>query len=247
MSKKSLLIGINYTHTSHELRGCHNDIESVNTYLKKIGFDEPVLLLDRPGCIYPTRNNILSEMRKFISTSKEGDLLYIHYSGHGSYTRDQNGDERDGKDELICPLDGFITDDDLFRILVKGLPQGVKLRVVFDCCHSGSALDLCCRYLCGNKIIKESENSQVDKDVIMFSGCRDTQTSADAYIDGDYSGALTWAFVKTLEYGKEYFQDMNWKDLLFKTRFKLKKGKYSQVPQLSTTRKDLLSTIVDLF
>ena len=37
---------------------------------------------------------------------------------------------------------GQITDDELFKILVKDLPEGCKLTAVMDCCHSGTGLDL---------------------------------------------------------------------------------------------------------
>ena len=41
--------------------------------------------------------------------------------GHGSQVRDLDGDEEDGYDEVICPLDfktaGPIVDDEMHRIL----------------------------------------------------------------------------------------------------------------------------------
>lgn len=49
-------------------------------------------------------------------------------------------------DETLVPLDyqsaGQITDDELHRIIVQPLPEGCKLTCVFDCCHSGTILDL---------------------------------------------------------------------------------------------------------
>jgi len=249
MAKKSLLIGINYIGTPNKLRGCHNDIKNVKEYLLTAGFSEAYMsvLLDSPGHTYPTKKNIIMAMKNLVSDAKVGDFLYIHYSGHGSSTRDWNGDEVDGKDELICSLDGFIVDDELFQVLIADLPEGVKLRVVFDCCHSGSALDLCYRYMHGNKLFLETKEREANKDVILLSGCKDAETSADAYIEKDYTGALTWAYLKSLKFGREYCKEMNWKDLLLKIRFSLKKGGYTQVPQLSTCNKSLLNIGVDLF
>ena len=37
------------------------------------------------------------------------------------------------------------------------------------------------------------------KVVTMFSGCRDDQTSADAHIEGEATGAMTWAFLEVME------------------------------------------------
>ena len=55
------------------------------------------------------------------------DSLFLHYSGHGGQTFDLNGDEEDGQDEFICPVDGgIIVDDELKALLSKHLPEGVR-------------------------------------------------------------------------------------------------------------------------
>lgn len=41
------------------------------------------------------------------------------------------------------------------------------------------------------------------KDVWMFSGCRDDQTSADATISGAATGAMSWAFIGTMRENPE--------------------------------------------
>ena len=142
---------------------------------------------------------------------------------------------------MICLLDGDVKDDDLFNILVKKLPKGVKLRVMFDCCHSGSGLDLPYRlreYSYGF----DSEHAGIhvdDKDIIMISGCRDEQTSADAWIATarENEGAMTWAWLQTLEWIHKYMPNANWVDVLYKMRFYLLEGEYDQVPQLSSSNK----------
>lgn len=67
-------------------------------------------------------------------------------AGHGGQTKDLDGDEDDGYDEVIYPVDfrqnGHITDDEMHRIMVRPLQQGVRLTAIFDSCHSGTALDL---------------------------------------------------------------------------------------------------------
>jgi hypothetical protein len=66
--------------------------------------------------------------------------------GHGGQTKDIDGDEDDGYDEVIYPVDfrtaGHIVDDEMHRIMVQPLQPGVRLTAIFDSCHSGSALDL---------------------------------------------------------------------------------------------------------
>lgn len=66
--------------------------------------------------------------------------------GHGGQTEDTNGDEEDGYDEVIYPVDfrqvGHIVDDQMHDIMVRSLQPGVRLTAIFDSCHSGTALDL---------------------------------------------------------------------------------------------------------
>lgn len=82
-----------------------------------------------------------------------GDSLVFHYSGHGSRQRNYNGDEVDGYDETLCPLDfetqGMIVDDEINATIVRPLPHGVKLHAIVDACHSGTVLDL--PFLCRMK------------------------------------------------------------------------------------------------
>ena len=41
-----------------------------------------------------------------VDTAAPGDVLYLHYSGHGSNVPDTNGDEvTDHRDEILCPHD----------------------------------------------------------------------------------------------------------------------------------------------
>jgi len=60
--------------------------------------------------------------------------------------RDQDGDEADGFDETLIPVDylenGQIRDDDLYDTLVKPMKVGVVVTSLMDCCHSGTVLDL---------------------------------------------------------------------------------------------------------
>lgn len=75
-----------------------------------------------------------------------GDSLVFHFSGHGSQQRDTRGEELDGMNETLCPVDfstaGMITDDEINDTIVKPLPHGVRLHAVIDACHSGTVLDL---------------------------------------------------------------------------------------------------------
>lgn len=172
--RKALCIGINYTGTSNALRGCHNDAQNMAKFLcERHGFkqDDIVMLLDgMGGPSEPTRANILRACQWLTSNAQPNDSLFFHYSGHGGTTKDLDGDEDDGYDETIYPVDhksaGMIVDDELHEILVRPLPQGCRLTAIFDSCHSGSALDLPYMYDTSGKL-KEPKSVLSSREVFV--------------------------------------------------------------------------------
>jgi hypothetical protein len=76
---------------------------------------------------------------------------------------------------------------------------------------------------------KKSDVVVADIPELLITGCRDTQTSADAYIGNSFNGALTYNLVATLN---EAQGKISYRDLHTKTLAKLKRGGYDQVPQL---------------
>lgn len=66
----------------------------------------------------PTRANIIRAMHWLVAGAQPNDSLFFHFSGHGSQTPDLDGDEEDGFDETILPVDfkqaGEIVDDVCF-------------------------------------------------------------------------------------------------------------------------------------
>ena len=98
----------------------------------------------------PTRKNLLLAMRWLVEDCDAGDSLVFHFSGHGVQKLDTVGDEVDGYNEALCPLDfeeeGKILDDEINDTIVRPLGPGVKLHAIIDTCHSGTILDL--PYLC---------------------------------------------------------------------------------------------------
>jgi len=148
-TKRAVLIGINYVGQEGELSGCHNDAMNMKEYLMDVhGFkgENMTILLDDGVHIEPTRENILNAYKALVQASQAGDVCFCHYSGHGGRLRDENGDEEDQYDETLIPVDyagaGQIRDDDLYKIVVAKMPQGVTLTCLMDCCHSGTVLDL---------------------------------------------------------------------------------------------------------
>lgn len=254
--KRALLIGINYYGSSVALNGCINDINNIRELLIRVFKYDPkniTVLDDRAAnLLKPTKANINKFINQMVALTKAGDTLFLHYSGHGSQVRDVNGDEKlnlesVNMDDVLCPCDylrsGFIRDDDLKNILVNKLVKGAKLRAFFDCCHSGTMLDL--PYIYRNNVFQLVESlNKLSDDCLAISGCKDNQTSADAYIDKKYSGALTWALLKTLKNNQTV--PTTWNLLLTLTQYNLSKGRYSQVPVLQVGNKELLNKLIDL-
>jgi len=148
-TKRAVLIGINYVGQKGELSGCHNDVINVMDFIMDVhGFkaENITVLMDDDVNLSPTKANIMSAYEKLTIDSKDGDVVFCHFSGHGGKLRDDDGDEEDGFDETLIPLDyqkaGQIRDDDLLSGLVVPFVKGVFATFVMDCCHSGTVLDL---------------------------------------------------------------------------------------------------------
>ncbi|KAJ3067139.1 hypothetical protein HDU98_009660 [Podochytrium sp. JEL0797] len=151
--KKALMIGINYTGSEHALQGCINDAHNIKQMLsQQFGYktdqQSMLMLVDdaRDPQHIPTVKNMLGAFNWLVFDAKPGDQLFMSYSGHGSQIQDQDGDRANGLDDTICPVDfateGMIDSDMLHQALVKAMPQGCKLTVIMDCCHSGTILEL---------------------------------------------------------------------------------------------------------
>ncbi|KAG1047951.1 hypothetical protein G6F43_009630 [Rhizopus delemar] len=288
--KKALLIGINYFGTEHELNGCINDVENIESFLisnYEFKREDMVILTDdhpHDSKYYPTRANILASMHWLVEDAQPNDSFFFHFSGHGGRVKDLDGDEEDGYDETIYPVDfqefegtsGQIIDDTMHDILVRPLCEGCRLTCIFDSCHSGTVLDLPfiystkgvlkdqnlfkdagkgllsvgMAYATGDRTRAISELIELGKelmnardieeenkvrnfspaDVIMFSGCKDDQTSADAKEAGKATGAMSYAFTTTLRQNP----NQSYQALLNSLR-EILRDNYSQRPQLSAS------------
>ena len=247
--KLALIIGINYTGMSGELRGCITDTQKIIKMLKeRCGYeDSQIILLTDETHFKPTKANILDSIDLFVDrANKEGiKELWFSYSGHGSYTWNFGGDnETDSKDEALVPLDyqtaGLITDDSLNNKLVKGLPKDAKLFSIIDACHSGTSLDLPYIYRVDSGF--EEHGGDLDcLEVCKISGCRDNQTSADAYINNKFQGALTFTFIKTLN---DFRYNMTPKQIIERMKNFLKQNGYSQIPTLAMSKKYILNNLL---
>lgn len=258
VSKQALLIGINeYQLPGANLRGCVNDVANMSDALTTVyGFteDEITTLLDDAA----TKAAMQQAIEHLVDSAKPGDVRYLHYSGHGSNVKDTNGDETDGRDEILCPTDLDWNDpltDDWLRTTIDRLNPSATLTVVMDCCHSGSNTreiprpdapepDVLPRFLPNpddetrggsftgtpRRARRRRDNQNIhDVDIIeaLLTGCRDTQTSADATIEGVFNGALTYYLAQSMRSNPQ----ATYRELHQSTVEALY-GNYDQVPQL---------------
>ena len=141
MAKKAVLIGINrYRIPGADLRGCVNDVKNMQSVLtRSYGFKggDITVLSDFAA----TKKGIESAIRKLVQGGRKGDVLLVHFSGHGSNVPDNDGDEADDRDEILCPTDLDWKNpmrDDWLRKTFDSMRAGVSLTVITDCCHSGT-------------------------------------------------------------------------------------------------------------
>jgi metacaspase-1 len=109
-------------------------LPSQKKYIMNVhGFAEEniTVLMDDGEHESPTKANMINAYKKVIAESKSGDAIFLHYSGHGTKVKDDDGDDKDGYDEALVPLDykevGLLRDDDLYDILVKPMADGAHM------------------------------------------------------------------------------------------------------------------------
>jgi len=237
INKNALLIGCNYIGTESELSGCINDVVNIqNKLTTQYGFNNIVIMTDTTSK-KPTKENILDEIKILLNNSKSGDKLFLEFSGHGSYIKDTNDDETDGYDEMFLPLDfNYISDDEIKILINNYLKKDVTLFALFDCCNSGTICDLRYQYFDSENYDNSTVNikeTETIGNIIMISGCMDNQTSAETFINSIQQGAMTWAFLDTVNKNP----NLTWKELITDMRNSLKTSNYQQIPQLSSGKK----------
>ena len=237
VSKKALLVGLNYEGTSAALKGCINDAKNFkNILVKQWGYQDVTLLTDKQ---LTRRKNVLQALQDFLAQPQ--DIMVWHYSGHGTQRRDTDGDEPDGKDEVLYTKYGVMMADDDINAAVAKLPACKKLVVIIDACHSGSILDLQWQ-MKDDGVIRQVGEKEIAADVILITGCRDNQVSMD--IQGPVAyGALSNSLSQLL---KITGKNITWKQLVDQLRINMRSKGYAQVSQLSCSKKELFDQLVEM-
>lgn len=153
--KRAFMVGISHYDTAltgyqwNNINGVE-DINLLSPILKKQSFYLTTLLDEQA-----TYQNITNQLSNFTNQTKKGDIVYLHFSAHGQPVEDLNGDEDDGWDEAIVPIDAYknykkgvyegkkhLLDDQL-NTYIKKLRTKIGatgfLYVVIDACHAGTS------------------------------------------------------------------------------------------------------------
>lgn len=155
-TKRALLVGIsdygNAMEDPNKWKNIHgaNDIELLTPLFKGHGFKVTTLVNSQA-----THARITKSLKKLANDSKKGDMVYIHFSMHGQPFEDLNGDEADGWDEALIPIDAqmlysegvydgknHLLDDELevyFNDIRNKIGPEGHLYVILDACHGGTA------------------------------------------------------------------------------------------------------------
>lgn len=148
-TKRALVIGLGEQQDKawNKING-DKDVPLVQAILKDAGFKSVTTLVNRQA----TKAGIVGAFKRMMASCKQGDVVYIHYSGHGQQMTDVHNDENDGLDECWIPYDAYrkasktyhgekhLTDDEL-NVYLNAIRDKIgakgKLLVVIDACHSG--------------------------------------------------------------------------------------------------------------
>ena len=154
--KQALLIGIS-DYPKHEnddaswtsIHGT-NDVQLISPILAKQGFIIHTLL--NKAATLSAIENAFEGLERNV---QPGDIVYIHFSGHGQAVEDEDGDEADGWDEAFIPFDaersyrenGYHGENHLLDDELNGYINAIRRKVgetgmvyvVMDACHAGSS------------------------------------------------------------------------------------------------------------
>lgn len=227
--KYALLIGV-----EGYKRGVNEDAEWWNlqttadltalkqTLIRKFGF-APTDIKTLNTKEATTHAAIVKAFRDLSAQVQTGDIVYLHYSGHGSQILDDNGDEIDGLDESIVPSDYVtrqdgaknIRDDEIGKFLDELKAKNpASVTFTFDSCFSGTITRGGGRYAERGESYKGKkpkinpaakandgtgllENGKLSNGFVVISATRSDQTAKECDDDKNGSmGALTYALVK---------------------------------------------------
>jgi len=229
-NKLALLFAINdYPGEANDLNGCINDQIDLEDKLKQFeGFTVKTFKNSEV-----TAKVFIKEVTEAISLLVPGDVLLVHYSGHGTQVKDLHGDESDGYDEALYLYNGIVIDDDIGDSL-RNIPDGATVVLMFDSCFAGTVTrginPVKNRFAKVEKIKRGTKKrhrfAPEEMKWIVFAACGEQQTSADAWFSGRPNGAFSFYALRTLQPGITY------NDWIKRIKIYLPSNNFDQIPSM---------------
>ncbi|MFF3837345.1 caspase domain-containing protein [Streptomyces sp. NPDC001930] len=209
------------------LVACENDARDMARLARAAGFESTVLLTPEG-----TVANVTTVLGEAAARLGPGDILLFSYSGHGGQLPDVNdgstatatgsGDEPDALDETLVLYDRQFLDDEVRRAF-SAFADDVRIVSFFDCCHSGSSIeipggpetDATARFMpeprqrqlydrdrgfyaeLRRSLAESGPRDGAGPDALLVSACQDNQEASD----GDVNGAFTEALLRVWDDG----------------------------------------------
>lgn len=257
--KRALVIGVNGYQKGRDgdLAELHTtrDLEAVSQALQseKFGFKQSsIRTLASPD--ETTHKSITAALQQLAQETRAGDIVFIHFSGHGSQVPDDDSQEEpDGLDETLVPSDydsssessrikSQIRDDEVGELIDAILAKNpLLLTACFDCCCSGGntrgvelkrgfpwqgALSLGAKSGSDNSFADRS-----DKNFVAIYAALPDENAWETFDDsGKPMGLLSYALAKTLQTADN---QTTYQDLFDKVSLSfLEKNRTNQHPQI---------------
>jgi metacaspase-1 len=247
MHSRAVLIGIDYLTTAYPLKGCSTDVRNMAKFLtEELHYADVQIYTEQTTPQAVTTHGLLNLLWQLVITSHTERLerLWIHFSGHGAGITDRSGDEVDGQDEAICPLDyathGVIRDD-VLKQMFRHFNPGTQVTLVFDCCHSGTIGDLQYELSLaeGALTTKDNKGLACPANITLLAGCSDQGKALDVYNINNqqqYSGAMTSALLSCMLFRKQLTGTIAARKIIRDLHRMLQRKGIDQRPVLTTSR-----------
>lgn len=213
--RRALVVGIGKYPKETGWQTIHGDVDadSITCMLQNAGFDKVVTLKNSAA----TKAAIVETLQSLALQSSEGDIVYIHFSGHGQQMIDRNSDEQDARDESWIPYDAYrkpnandrgekhLVDDEV-GMLLDAIQAKVKqsggIVVVVDACHSGTSTRGEAKHR-GTSLpffrdVKSAAQGNDAHPWILVSACRDDQLNSE--MRNPDMGLLSYAVCTAIRY-----------------------------------------------
>ncbi|HEX7152295.1 MAG TPA: caspase family protein [Thermoanaerobaculia bacterium] len=194
------------------LRGATRDVDLLREMLiARYGFEpKSILTLKNQQA---TRDGIIRAIENhLIEPAAKDDVVLFYFAGHGSQVENSLSSELDRLDESIVPADSKlgapdIRDKELAVLFNRMLDRNVRLTVMFDSCHSGSASRALSADAASRVIATDSRDARdasepaapETRGALVMSASKDFARAFETVAeDGKYHGVFSWALLRAM-------------------------------------------------